>query len=37
MMAMYRKEKVNPVGGCLPMLLQIPVFIGFVLGIIGFS
>lgn len=28
MMAMYREEKVNPVGGCLPMILQIPVFIG---------
>lgn len=27
-MELYRKEKVNPLGGCLPMLLQIPVFIG---------
>ncbi len=27
MMAMYKKEKVNPMGGCLPMLVQIPVFI----------
>lgn len=27
MMAMYKKEKVNPAGGCLPMLIQIPVFI----------
>ena len=26
MMAMYRAEKVNPASGCLPMLLQIPVF-----------
>ncbi len=26
MMAMYRKNKVNPLGGCLPMLLQLPVF-----------
>ncbi|MHB8528203.1 MAG: membrane protein insertase YidC [Caulobacteraceae bacterium] len=26
MMALYAKEKVNPVTGCLPMLLQIPVF-----------
>jgi YidC/Oxa1 family membrane protein insertase len=25
-MQMYRTHKVNPVGGCLPMLLQIPVF-----------
>ena len=28
MMAMYKKEKINPLGGCLPMLIQIPVFIG---------
>ena len=27
MMAMYKKEKVNPMGGCLPILVQIPVFI----------
>jgi len=27
MMALYKKEKVNPMGGCLPMLVQIPVFI----------
>ncbi|MFT4636511.1 MAG: YidC/Oxa1 family membrane protein insertase [Chitinophagales bacterium] len=27
MMAMYKKEKVNPAGGCLPILVQIPVFI----------
>ena len=26
-MELYRKEKVNPVGGCLPILIQIPVFI----------
>ncbi|MBA4801647.1 MAG: membrane protein insertase YidC [Euryhalocaulis sp.] len=26
MMAMYRREKVNPAGGCLPMLIQIPIF-----------
>jgi len=26
MMALYAREKVNPVTGCLPMLLQIPVF-----------
>jgi len=25
-MALYKEEKVNPVGGCLPILLQIPVF-----------
>ncbi len=26
-MELYRKEKVNPLGGCLPILIQIPVFI----------
>ncbi|MDI9348479.1 MAG: membrane protein insertase YidC [Candidatus Symbiobacter sp.] len=26
MMALYKTEKVNPVSGCVPMLLQIPVF-----------
>jgi len=26
MMALYKKEKVSPVSGCLPMLIQIPVF-----------
>jgi len=26
LMAFYKKEKVNPVSGCLPMLLQIPFF-----------
>jgi YidC/Oxa1 family membrane protein insertase len=26
MMDLYKKYKVNPLGGCLPMLLQIPVF-----------
>ncbi len=26
-MALYRQHKVNPVSGCLPMLIQIPVFI----------
>jgi YidC/Oxa1 family membrane protein insertase len=27
MMDMYKKEKVNPLGGCLPVVVQIPVFI----------
>ncbi len=26
MMALYKKEKANPIAGCLPILLQIPVF-----------
>ena len=28
LMALYRREKVNPLGGCFPLLLQMPVFIG---------
>ncbi|MDP6980036.1 MAG: membrane protein insertase YidC [Myxococcota bacterium] len=28
MMKLYREEGVNPLGGCFPMLLQFPVFIG---------
>ncbi|MEY4387852.1 MAG: hypothetical protein RLY20_3135 [Verrucomicrobiota bacterium] len=28
-MAFWKEHKVNPVGGCLPMLIQIPVFFGF--------
>ena len=27
MMELYKKHKVNPFGGCLPMLLQMPIFI----------
>ena len=27
MMELYRTEKINPVGGCLPIMLQIPVFL----------
>ena len=27
MMDLYRREKVNPLGGCLPMLVQMPVFL----------
>ncbi len=27
MMRIYREEKVNPMGGCLPIMVQIPVFI----------
>ncbi|SJM95800.1 membrane protein insertase YidC [Crenothrix polyspora] len=34
MMALYKKEKVNPLGGCFPILFQIPVFMSlyWVLG-----
>lgn len=27
MMKFYQKEKINPIGGCLPMVIQMPVFI----------
>ena len=27
MMEMYKKDKINPLGGCLPIVVQIPVFI----------
>src|SRR3546814_17413539 len=27
MMELYKKEKINPVGGCLPLLVQMPVFL----------
>jgi YidC/Oxa1 family membrane protein insertase len=27
MMELYKKEKINPMGGCLPIVVQIPVFI----------
>jgi YidC/Oxa1 family membrane protein insertase len=29
MMALYKQEKVNPAGGCLPLLLQLPILWGF--------
>ncbi len=29
MMGLYRKFGINPLGGCLPMFLQIPIFFGF--------
>ncbi len=29
MMELYKRNRVNPMGGCLPMLLQIPIFIAF--------
>ncbi len=36
LMGLYRTYKVNPMGGCLPMLLQLPVFIAFY-NILGYS
>jgi YidC/Oxa1 family membrane protein insertase len=29
MMDLYKREKINPLAGCLPMVVQIPVFISF--------
>jgi YidC/Oxa1 family membrane protein insertase len=29
MMALYKKEGINPAGGCFPLLLQMPVFVAF--------
>jgi YidC/Oxa1 family membrane protein insertase len=29
MMELYKREKINPLGGCLPMVVQIPVFLAF--------
>jgi YidC/Oxa1 family membrane protein insertase len=28
MMELYRRYKINPLGGCLPMVVQMPVFVG---------
>ncbi len=35
MMELYKKEKVNPLGGCLPILVQIPVFIALYWVLLG--
>ena len=35
MMDMYKREKVNPLGGCLPILIQIPVFIALYWVLLG--
>ena len=29
MMQLYKEEKINPLGGCLPIVIQIPVFLAF--------
>ena len=34
---LYREHGVNPVGGCLPMLLQLPFFFGFYYAVIALS
>lgn len=35
MMDMYKTEKINPLGGCLPILVQIPVFIALYWVLLG--
>jgi YidC/Oxa1 family membrane protein insertase len=35
MMEMYKREKVNPLGGCLPIMVQIPVFIALYWVLLG--
>lgn len=35
MMDLYKTEKINPLGGCLPMLVQIPVFIALYWAILS--
>lgn len=35
MMELYKTEKINPLGGCLPMLIQIPVFIALYWAILS--
>lgn len=32
-MQLYKKENVNPMGGCLPMLLQLPIMIGLFIAL----
>jgi YidC/Oxa1 family membrane protein insertase len=36
-MALYQEHRVNPMAGCLPMLLQIPIFLGLYQGIFSLS
>jgi YidC/Oxa1 family membrane protein insertase len=35
LMELYKKEKVNPLGGCLPILIQLPVFIALYWVLLG--
>jgi len=35
MIELYKKEKINPMGGCLPILVQIPVFIALYWVLLG--
>jgi len=33
MFNLYREYKINPFGGCIPMLIQFPIFIGFFIAL----
>ena len=33
LMALYKAYKINPLGGCIPMLIQFPIFIGFFIAL----
>jgi YidC/Oxa1 family membrane protein insertase len=35
MMDLYKRRKVNPLGGCLPMLVQIPIFFALYWALLG--
>lgn len=35
MMELYKKEKINPLGGCLPVIIQIPIFISLYWAILA--
>lgn len=35
MMAMYKQEKVNPLGGCFPLLIQMPIFLALYYMLMG--
>ena len=35
MMGLYKKHKMNPLGGCLPILLQIPIFFALYIALSG--
>jgi YidC/Oxa1 family membrane protein insertase len=35
MMALYKSEKVNPLGGCLPLLIQMPIFLALYYMLMG--
>ncbi len=35
MMALYKKEKINPLGGCLPIFIQMPIFLSLYYMLIG--